>query len=179
MRLSSDRVSSACVKRPPSMSQRCMLWSCSTEYTSTCCGAPWPGTWRCRPAAAAATRLHRARGHGDAGAGGDGQGEAVHFDRTLHFDVEVVHDSMARSGSVTSERTRRTRRRRDGPPWRVPRRRAGDARRFRTGAVADGVTERVVHVLEAVDVQQHNGHPALSLRAVAARVKKGSDWEDR
>ena len=31
---------------------------------------------------------------------------------------------------------------------------------FAQEAVADGVTERVVHVLEAVDVEQHDGHPA-------------------
>ncbi len=99
--------------------------------------------------------------HGDAGAGGDGQGEAVHLDGSLHFEVELVHNLNGALGIldvgdhqselVTAQPGHR------GAA-------GGDAEEsfghFAQQAVADGVTERVVHVLEAVDVQQHNGHPA-------------------
>ena len=99
--------------------------------------------------------------HGDAGAGRDGQGEAVHFDRPLHFEVELVDDFDGALGVVhvgDDQRELVTAQPGHGGA-------AGGGAQQALGdlaqeAVADGVTERVVHVLEAVDVQQHNGHPA-------------------
>ena len=99
--------------------------------------------------------------HGDAGAGGDGQGEAVHFDRALHFDVELVHDldgalGVGHVGDHQGELVAAQPGHR-GAAGGGAEQAFGD---FAQEAVADGVTERVVHVLEAVDVQQHDGHPA-------------------
>ena len=66
------------------MSQRRMLWSCSTEYTSTvlrCSLARYMAmSALCRSSATSSPCSGR---EGDAGAGGDGERQAVHLDRAV------------------------------------------------------------------------------------------------
>ena len=73
--------------------------------------------------------------HGDAGAGGDGQREAVHFDRTLHLDVELVHnlDRPLRIGHVGDDEGELVAAE-AGHGGAARRRPAAGARRSRTGA---------------------------------------------
>ena len=111
--------------------------------------------------------------HGDAGAGGDGQREAVHFDRTLHLDVELVHnlDGALRIGHVRDD---------EGELVAAESGHGGAARDgaeealgdFAQQPVTDGVTECVVDVLEAVDVEQHDRHPAAVAQGLRSRVRK-------
>ena len=99
--------------------------------------------------------------HGDACAGGDGQGEAVHLDRTLHLRVELV-DDLDRTlgiGDVGDDQGELVAAEpgHGGPAGHGPQQALGD---LAQEAVADGVAQRVVDVLEAVDVEQHDRHPA-------------------
>ena len=155
------------------MSQRCMLWSCSTEYTSTvprfllarymAMSARWSRSATSSPCSGAMAMPALA------------VTAKVRPSILIGFCISTLSSwtiATARSGSVTSEMTRRTRRRRGGHGGAAGDRAEQTFGDFAQEAVPDGVTERVVDVLEAVDVQQHDGDPAALAQRGPARVKK-------
>ena len=156
------------------MSRRCMLWSCSTEYTSTVlrrslarymamsarcssrdASSPCSGAMA-MPALAVTARVR----------------PSILIGRCIST-LSSWTISTARSGSVTSDDDQgelvAAEPGHGGPAGDGPEQALGD---LAQEAVADGVTERVVDVLEAVDVEQHDRHPAaLAQRRRAARVR--------
>ena len=109
----------------------------------------------------------------DAGARGDGEHEPVHPERAGHLAVEVVHDAdrLLRPSHVGNDQRE------------LVAAEAGDrgAARHRSHqalghhlqqVITDGVTERVVDLLEAIDVEEDDGHSLALLERGLGPVAK-------